>query len=573
MCYTIKAREPFVFRRRFMMKSILKRTKRCGLLVMAAAIGFLLAQCGMGAEDAAVSTPDYRTVLTADGTITVPAADMAAAVFFTGAAGLSLNEEDFAVTDGGAIDRVSVADDVVTIIVTFKKNESLAAKIYNVVIASTSQIVGGDASVKIIHLGTSGSQYSCVALAAGSVVAVLATETTAVVTWTGEELAATLAAAGFTLAATDFTVTGDGVTVNGVSVAGDTATVTVGFPLNETTAAKTYTVSVAEDSEIVTGNGNVTITQAGKVESEQLSLLTWTAVTDSKFGNTIINAITYGGGRFVAGGDDGKIAHSADGETWTATAVNTFNTNGYNQYVLCVTYGNGTLVAGGSGGQLAYSENAGVTWEKADSTLLLGYVFHGITYGNSMFVAGGSDGKMVHSPDGKSWTQVTDSTFSYSDTITGVIYANGMFVAVGAGSTRSGGRIAYSADGKNWTKVNSMSLGFEGIWDVTYGNGRFVAVGDHGKTSHSTDGINWTVATSSPFGTFAIEAITYGGGRFVAVGGSINGKMAYSADGITWTAVEDSTFGSSGINAVTYGNGRFVAVGYDGKMAYSNIVE
>jgi hypothetical protein len=38
-------------------------------------------------------------------------------------------------------------------------------------------------------------------------------------------------------------------------------------------------------------------------------------------------------------------------------------------------------------------------------------------------------------------------------------------------------------------------------------------------------------------------SISYGNGKFVAVGDY--GKMAYSADGVNWTAVADSTFGSS----------------------------
>jgi len=37
---------------------------------------------------------------------------------------------------------------------------------------------------------------------------------------------------------------------------------------------------------------------------------TWTAVTDSKFGTNGIYAIAYGNGRFVAGGEEGKMAYS-----------------------------------------------------------------------------------------------------------------------------------------------------------------------------------------------------------------------------------------------------------------------
>ena len=69
------------------------------------------------------------------------------------------------------------------------------------------------------------------------------------------------------------------------------------------------------------------------------------------------------------------------------------------------------------------------------------------------------------------------------------------------------------------------------------------------------------------FGSSLIFAITYGNGKFVAVGDS--GKGAYSTDGVTWTAISDMKFGTSGIYTITYGNGKFVAVGISGKGAYS----
>jgi hypothetical protein len=75
--------------------------------------------------------------------VTVVAGDTETAeVFFTGAEGLKLTKTDFGVTGGGAIDSVSVDGDRVTIIVTFEKNESSSAKVYNVVVSSTSTIVG-----------------------------------------------------------------------------------------------------------------------------------------------------------------------------------------------------------------------------------------------------------------------------------------------------------------------------------------------------------------------------------------------------------------------------------------------
>jgi hypothetical protein len=108
--------------------------------------------------------PGSHPVLTAGvSTVTVAAGDTEkAAVFFTGAAGLELTTADFSVTGGGAIDRVTMDGDTVTvtITVTFEANMLPSAKVYNVVVASTSSIVRGSANVKIIHLGKDGEAPS-----------------------------------------------------------------------------------------------------------------------------------------------------------------------------------------------------------------------------------------------------------------------------------------------------------------------------------------------------------------------------------------------------------------------------
>lgn len=132
----------------------------------------------------------------------------------------------------------------------------------------------------------------------------------------------------------------------------------------------------------------------------------------------------------------------------------------------------------------------------------------------------------------------------------GVTYGNGKFVAVG---TR---QIACSADGVNWTKANSS---FSEFWRaVTYGNGKFVVVGDH-QIAYSGDGNNWETAEFSGIW----RGVTYGNGKFVAVG---NGVSAYSIDGISWT--ETTPPSSELFSGVTYGSGKFVAVG-DNQTAYS----
>jgi hypothetical protein len=100
---------------------------------------------------------------------------------------------------------------------------------------------------------------------------------------------------------------------------------------------------------------------------------------------------------------------------------------------------------------------------------------------------------------------------------------------------------------------------------VTYGNDRFVCVGNSGLSAYSTDGVTW-IATTGLDTSKNYGAVTYGNGKFVCVGTS--GSSYYSTDGETWQTMSglDS---SKSYNEVTYGNDRFVCVGYNGLSHYS----
>lgn len=180
------------------------------------------------------------------------------------------------------------------------------------------------------------------------------------------------------------------------------------------------------------------------------------------------------------------------------------------------------------------------------------------------------------------WHAVTTSPepgsiFAYF--ITDVTYGKGKFVAVGGKGT-----IAYSADGITWTAVEDSKFpetSFDGnyIYAIGYGgatgNEKFIAGGDEGNMVISSDGVTWEAVEDSKLGN-EIYAIAYGNGKFVA--GDNGGNMAYSTDdGTTWVLIS-STFGN-GIWDITYGDGMFVAVGmksvghdgfYGGFIAYSN---
>jgi hypothetical protein len=163
----------------------------------------------------------------------------------------------------------------------------------------------------------------------------------------------------------------------------------------------------------------------------------------------------------------------------------------------------------------------------------------------------------------------------YSD-IYDIAYGNGKFVAVGIA-----GQIAYSTDGSNWTKSqnNAFRMNDSNVQGITYGNGRFVAFGSRGNVVsngqvstwwdivYSSNGSNWTRADTSNFDG-AISKIIYGGDKFLAVSGS--GKIAYSSNGSLWIPITDSALNNVTFSSVAYGAGKYIAVGSSGKMGFSS---
>ena len=301
----------------------------------------------------------------------------------------------------------------------------------------------------------------------------------------------------------------------------------------------------------------------------------------------------------VAGGTNGKMAYSWDGIEWTAVADSTFFDTSYSYgsdeerteiistYAInAIAYGSDVnrFVAVGENSKMAYSDD-GIRWT-AVANSLFAYYINTVAYGNGVnrFVAGGTDGKMAYSDDGVTWTAVADSTvwqynnsLGYPETasINAIAYGNGKFVAVG-----SEGKMAYSTDGENWTAVTNNTIWqytwaemphMANITGIAYGNGKWVAGSNYHERNiaYSANGENWT-AVSSDDSTIEIplNTIASGGGRFVASSG---GSIAYSTNGINWTYVDlSSILGNNFIYAVAYdGNYAFIVAGSEGKMAYA----
>jgi hypothetical protein len=247
--------------------------------------------------------------------------------------------------------------------------------------------------------------------------------------------------------------------------------------------------------------------------------------------------------KFVAVGESGKMAYSTNGETWVEIKPSPFDKN-----IINIAWGGKVgeekFVAGGNNGNMAYSAN-GIDWTSIPAENRSGMgtsMIDGIAWGSigttEMFVAVGGLGKMVYSEDGIIWTTINAKPVG-SDSIADIAWGNGTFVVV---TTK--GRMAYSgSDIQTWTVISGGSAsspgpstfgnaGIRGIaWGGIAGQEIFVAGSLGGKMAYSDTGTTWTAISAGTgdgtnnFDLTNIAGITWGGGKFIAVGS--DGKMTY----------------------------------------------
>ena len=171
----------------------------------------------------------------------------------------------------------------------------------------------------------------------------------------------------------------------------------------------------------------------------------WARATDSAT-TEALNDVAWNGERFVAVGNHGAVVHSSDGESWRPPSQP------------AVPFG--------------------VTQRHDDGGWTTYYAFEGIAWNGERFVAvgWGHMGTVVHSSDGDHWELADDHGYLADEQFGAVAWNGERFVAVGYFFDAA---IMYSDDGDRWEPADEIAT-FDGLNDVAWGNGRFVAVGANG---------------------------------------------------------------------------------------------
>jgi len=249
----------------------------------------------------------------------------------------------------------------------------------------------------------------------------------------------------------------------------------------------------------------------------------WKVIESTPFGTSVINGIAYGNGKFIAVGEDGKMASSTDGKTWTSVdASAVFGTSN----IYDIAYGNNQFYAVGSSTLLdnakcGYSKDNGATWTSTDNTFktIFGNYISGIVYdsvnGFTAFSTTSSKCAIfIETGSLSNWgglaIQNSDGTATIT-TIKDLVSANNYIVAVG----NDGNVLKYTGI-LNWTDIKSSTvLGTNTINKAAYGANKLLVFSSDKGAWSGDDGATWTEV---PY--INMSRMAYGAGRFVAVGGS-----------------------------------------------------
>ncbi|WP_203232117.1 cadherin-like beta sandwich domain-containing protein [Paenibacillus pinistramenti] len=258
--------------------------------------------------------------------------------------------------------------------------------------------------------------------------------------------------------------------------------------------------------------------------------------------------VVFSNNEFVAVGQYGAIQISSDGVNWTSNYVDVSE-------FYDVTYTGSQWITAGKYGEMGTSVD-GSEWDyKYISDGTFGIAIKGLASNGSKIIAVGSGvaGELTSvSQNGYLWSTQAISGVQLND----VTYGNGKYVAVG-----DSGAVYISTDGTTWSNA-SIGSGAK-LNRVAYGNYQYVAVGD-GAIYTSYDGVDWSLRSlpSDVVSETSLYGVTYAAGKYIAVGAG--GVIVSSADGAVWKS-EDSD-ADKDFKGIAAGNGKFVAVGLEGQL-------
>ena len=381
-------------------------------------------------------------------------------------------------------------------------------------------------------------------------------------------------------------------------------------PTPVTTTTTTTTTRRYYDLNGVTFGDN-TFVAVGKTGAIRTSSDNGSSWDNGTSGTTYyFNEVAYGDSIFIAVGQNGRIYTSSDnGTTWSRATW-----DGNSAHLTGLAYGNNISIAVSSSNVIKSTDN-GANWTLKSSAVEVfdmaygnrtasgevttcGTITHGGDHNNgtytSVALSGGSgsgaQATVIVSGDNVTSVSITNGgtgLYQIGDVLTidnatiggddnatirvatvtvtnatcrvaTVTVTSTAFIGVGAD-----GSVCYSTNaspqnhGEAWL-CPSPIVSDKKLYGITYGNNKFIAVGQSGTVIRSDDGSVWETRTSNT--DRDLYSIAFGNDRFVGVGSY---TVIVSTDNGTSFLETETTLT---FYDVTFGNGVFVAVGPDEKI-------
>lgn len=250
--------------------------------------------------------------------------------------------------------------------------------------------------------------------------------------------------------------------------------------------------------------------------------------------------------RYIVVGDNGWMASSVDGKTWTGQTGLSSSTWG-TKNINAITNNGVIYLAVGDAGSVATSVD-GLTWSYQPGLQITAWGTSNVytaLWNGTRFVIGGDGGKIATSPDGATWyysaTLASDPAWGPATRLTSLVYS-GSPVTGYIALSRDNNKAAISGDLSTWTYdpgLAAISSSAPGVASATYkANFGFYAIGNMAEIYHRSLGGDWEKIDSlqvPPWNSLAGGDILWNPDRseFIAVGAGA--RVATSADGLTWS--------------------------------------
>jgi photosystem II stability/assembly factor-like uncharacterized protein len=243
-------------------------------------------------------------------------------------------------------------------------------------------------------------------------------------------------------------------------------------------------------------------------------------------GNSLNNCFALSNSRFIAVGDNGKIALSSN----AGSTLNSLETRVTNQELWGVHHFGSTYFAVGDAGTILKSTNDGQTWNNLNSGSTDNLRSITVINANTAVAVGNAGTILKTTNGGTTWTQISTG---YTDDIN-VIHRlpNGTLYAVGNNDLV----LKSTNDGASWTFETTSFTGFQyNFTDINFATNDtgFIATNSAEIITTDDGGQNWYLRMTGLFGQMTCLSFVDGLKGWI---GSDNGEIFYTDDGgQTWT--------------------------------------